>query len=280
MQTLLDSTPKPKGRPAFSSLHVVGPHADLQSSEAELTIQAVTAGSVTLGKEVHLHRLNKNVCCSGSSIPKPMDEYLAIFKTASDLLLKKADRSSLLIFVGWEDVAMDAYAAFIGMLPFRGIQVALLSRRQTYGDMLRFTTPSGTFNMDGLSAARMGKFTVHSVFGSNLPSKKIEQAVDPWTPVDVRGVAEESDDIVKIPFKIGGLELPMLTHNGKYEDALAAFADLLAAKYPKGFTPIVSVGETCDALGYGQDMLDALGQTNGLLFTHKSGETYKVCCEM
>merc|ERR1712062_164610 len=34
-------------------------------------------------------------------------------------------------------------------------------------------------------------------------------------------------------------------------------------------------GETCDALGYGQDMVDFLGQIDHYLFTHISGETHK-----
>ena len=71
-------------------------------------------------------------------------------------LLSKADRASILVFVGWEISQMDAYAAFIGMLPFR-VQVALLSRRSNYGDMVHFTTSSGTFDMDGLTATRMEK---------------------------------------------------------------------------------------------------------------------------
>ena len=101
-----------------------------------------------------------------------MEEYNAIFETASSLLLSTADRASILIFVGWENSQMDAYAAFIGMLPFRGVQVALLLRRSNYGDMFHFTTSSGTFDMDGLTAARIGKFSVHAIFGKlNLKEK-------------------------------------------------------------------------------------------------------------
>lgn len=270
VQTILDQTPKPKGRISFSSIHVVGPHECVKSSEAERTIEVLVNGAQALKKELHLHRLNEAGCKSTST---PMEEYNAIFEVASSLLLSKADRASLLVFVGWEDCQMDSYAAFIGMLPFRGIQVALLSRRETYGDMLRFTTPSGTFDMDGLTAARMGKFSVHAIFG-NLSPKLATEKVKTWLPVDITQ-EQGSTDVVEIPFKIGGLTLPMLTHNGPCVDALKSLANLLKDKYPKGFTPIVSCGETCDALGYGQDMLDALGQEDGMLFTHKSGETYK-----
>jgi len=270
VQTILDQTPKPKGRNSFSSIHVVGPHESVKSAEADRTIEVLVNGAQALKKELHLHRLNEAGCKFDST---PMDEYNTIFEVASSLLLKKADRASLLVFVGWEDWQMDCYAAFIGMLPFRGIQVALLSRRQTYGDMLRFTTPSGTFEIDGLTSARMGKFSVHALFG-NLSSRKASDKVKNWLPVDISR-EQGNSDVVEIPFKIGGLTLPMLTHNGSCENALESLADLLKDKYPKGFTPIVSCGETCDALGYGQDMLDALGQEDGMLFTHKSGETYK-----
>lgn len=57
----------------------------------------------------------------------PMDEYTTIFKLASSLLDAKADRASLLIFVGSSNISLDSFAAFVGMLPFRGIQVALLT---------------------------------------------------------------------------------------------------------------------------------------------------------
>jgi 3-dehydroquinate synthetase len=270
VQNILDNTPKPKGRNAFTSIHVVGPHESVASLEAEKSIDAITKGSKTLHKEMHLHRLNKAGCKSNSTA---MEEYNTIMEAASSLLLAKADRASILIFVGWEDSKMDAYAAFIGMLPFRGVQTAVLTRRESYGDMLRFTTPSGSFDIDGLTAARMGKFSVHSIFGG-LATKKVNEKVKTWMPVDISSEQGKSD-VIEIPFKIGGLALPMLTHNGSCESALVSLANLLKEKYPKGYTPIVSVGETCDALGYGQDMLDALGQEDGMLFNHKSGETYK-----
>lgn len=291
LQIIIDRTPKPKGRLTFSSIHVVGPSELVNSFEAEFTIGTLIRGAKLLNQEMHVHRLPENVCCLPSQTPTstsgcaadngtatPMEEYNAIFEVASSLLVQKADRASLLIYVGWNDIAMDSYAAFIGMLPFRGIQVACITRRSLYGEMLQFRTKSGTFDMDGLTAARMGKFTVHSMFGPNCNSKSFSERVKEWNPIEIASaVTEDYPQAVKIPFKIGGLELPMLTHNGLYEEALRAFANLLESKYPKGYTPIVSVGETCDALGYGQDMLDALEQQDGLLFSHKSGETYKVC---
>lgn len=270
VQKILDTTPKPKGRNAFTSIHVVGPPECVRSDIAEETILTLQTGSAALKKELHLHRLNKEGCKLNAS---PMEEYNAIFETASSLLMSKADRASILIFVGWENVAMDSYAAFIAMLPFRGIQCAIISRRTTYSNLLHFATPSGTFVFDALTAARMGKFSVHSIFGA-LRSKQFCEKVNRWCPVDI-SAAEDEESIAKLPFKIGGLTLPMLTHNGSCEEALYFFSELLNERFPQGYTPIVSCGETCDALGYGQDMLDALDQDDSLLFSHKSGETYK-----
>ena len=270
VETILNSTPKPKGRNAFTSIHIVGPPVEVQSKAAESTISTIQSGASMLNKENHLHRLNMDGC---RPLATPLQEYNTIFEAASSLLLSKADRASLLIFVGWENVAMDAYAAFIAMLPFRGVQCAIISRRQSYGNLLRLQTPSKTFDFDALTAARMGKFSVHAVYGQ-LPSKKLSSAVEKWSPVDIS--SQEADgSVVKIPFKIGGLSLPMLTHNGSCDEALYSLSELLKDRYPGGYTPIVSCGETCDALGYGQDMLDALDQDDGFLFAHKSGETYK-----
>lgn len=202
-----------------------------------------------------------------------LDEYKAIFEVASQLLVSKANRASLLLYVGCEKTHMDSYAAFVGMLPFRGIQVALISRRNTYGELLNYSTPSQTFNIDGLLPARMGKFNVHIVFG-HLNSILVSDYVRVWDPIDITHEKKEKD-VTNIPFKVGGLELPMLTHNGSFHHALRTLARLLIRKYPNGYTPIVSCGETCDALGYAQDMLDFVGQPDGYLFNHKSGETHK-----
>ena len=52
----------------------------------------------------------------------------------------------------------------------------------------------------------------------------------------------------------------MLTHNGCYAASLEALAALLASRHGDDYFPIVSCGETCDALGYGQDILAACAQ--------------------
>ncbi len=270
VERIMSKTPLPKGRDAFSSIHVVAPPLSVKSEIAERTIKTIEKGSLELNREMHLHRLNEVGC---KPVTTAMEEYNTIFEVASSLLMAKADRASLLIFVGWENVAMDAYAAFIAMLPFRGIQCAIITRRESYRNMLHYSTRSGTFVFDGLTAARMGKFSVHSIFGP-LPSKSFSNGVNEWCPVDVSSALEE-EGVTLLPFKIGGLNLPMLTHSGSCEEALYCLSELLKDRFPDGYTPIVSCGETCDALGYGQDLLDALDQDEGLLFAHRSGETYK-----
>jgi 3-dehydroquinate synthetase len=199
-----------------------------------------------------------------------MAEYEAVFETASSLLMAKADRASLMLFVGSDDTTLDVYAALIALLPFRGIQVALLSQRVEYGDLFHQATPSGVFELDARQAARMGMFPLHAVFGA-LPSTTFEAPVRGWAPVQV----PQQPGMVPLPFKIGGLTLPMVTHNGTYDEALDRLGRTLGAHYPQGYYPIVSCGETCDALGYGWDLLQALQQPRGFYYTHKSGETYK-----
>jgi len=67
----------------------------------------------------------------------------------------------------------------------------------------------------------------------------------------------------------------MVSHNAEYSEALCALASTVKSHFAENsFFPIVSCGESCDALGYGQDVLDSMGLP-GFLFTHRSGETYK-----
>ena len=41
VQKILDETPNPKGRNAFTSIHVVGPAKSVHSEQAEKTIEAI-----------------------------------------------------------------------------------------------------------------------------------------------------------------------------------------------------------------------------------------------
>ena len=149
---------------------------------------------------------------------------------------------------------------------------------------LRLSTPSGTFVVDANNAARMGMYPVSAVYGP-MKSRVIEITVETWKPIEVP--MDTPENIAFLPFKIGGLRLPMFTHNGDYEEALARFGATVREYYASqnrqsvefgsgnSFFPIVSCGETCEALGYGADVLDSIGATEGYLFTHKSTETYK-----
>lgn len=289
VRKILTTTPKPKGRYAFSNIHLVGPSAKLQDAQAEHTIQTILDGSSANGIKCTLHRLNHEACVSPKSGvactgEQAMLEYNTIFQMASSMLLHKADRASLLLYVGWStsDATLDAYAAFIGMLPFRGVSTALISRvkRSSVQEFTRVCTPSATFVYDGINAARMGKYPISTIYSPHADVSHGPKTCDvqPWNPIGT-STTEQDEEVIRIPFKIGGLALPMLTHNGSYHSAIQAFAELLEARYPKGYTPIVSCGETVDALGYGQDMLSALegvdGANDGMLFVHKSGETYK-----
>eukprot|EP00656_Telonema_subtile_P013409 TRINITY_DN16814_c0_g1_i1.p1 TRINITY_DN16814_c0_g1~~TRINITY_DN16814_c0_g1_i1.p1 ORF type:complete len:681 (+),score=172.11 TRINITY_DN16814_c0_g1_i1:469-2511(+) len=211
-----------------------------------------------------------------------MEEYSSIFKVTCDLILLKADRASLVVFIGTEEAEFDFYAALIGMLPFRGLSTALVTQKKSYGDMLTYRSPSSVFEVEGSNAARMGMFPIKAVFGP-LHDKNLVQAIDEWVPVDITPYINHEDQAahpaVNLPFKIGALTLPMLTHNGTYQNSIQALGSLLSAQYSQlyggGFFPIVSCGETCDSLGYGLDILEACNQKHGFYYYHKSGETYK-----
>lgn len=269
LSLILDNTPKPKGKTCFSSVHIVVPPKEHYPASIGCKVKAMQKEAQELGRAFVTHELPIEAYSE-----EAMKEYNAIFAVGYSLILEQADRASLLIFVGSDDTRTDAFAAVIAMLPFRGVQVALLSQREDYGNLLHFTTPSGAFDINAAQSARMGMFPMAAVYGS-LPSKNFEVTVEDWTPVNTGILLEKDKLTTELPFKIGGLTLPMITHSAEYETALAGFAELLGNKYPNGYIPIVFCGETCDALGYGSDLLDACRQDDSLYFTHKSGETYK-----
>ena len=279
LREILRCTPLPKGTARFSSIHVVAPPESVGCAAAERAVRALRAGASSpreRRRELHVHRLPE--CCRAEP-PSATAEYRAIFCVASDLVLAKADRASLVIFVGWDEPRFDFYAAAIGMLPFRGLSTALLTRRLSYGDLTAFRSPSSVFEIRGANAARMGMFPIKAVFGP-LPGRAVGTAIEEWAAVDISPFVGHDDQAahptVELPFKIGALTLPMLTHNGPYRRAVEALGALLCARFRAGFFPIVSCGETCDALGYGRDILAACGQqAGGYYFTHRSGEAHK-----
>lgn len=141
-------------------------------------------------------------------------------------------------------------------------------------------TPSSVFRVDAHQAARMGLFPVCALFGG-LESKSFQVVVDEWNPMSTAKTIENAPhEAIPLPFKIGGLVLPMLNHNASYDEALRGLKLTIESHYAgsSGFFPIVSCGETCDALGYGSDILDMLteeSERQGYYFTHKSGENNK-----
>lgn len=277
---VLASTPLPVGKDKFSSVHVVAPPVSVKCAVAEGIVASLQGAAGSVQKEVRVHRLPES--CTKVD---PMAEYTAVFETTSQLLLAKADRASLIIYVGWEDVRYDFYASIIGMLPFRGVTTAIITQRAEYGDLLTPASPSGVFAITGANAARMGMFPLKAAFGP-LASTAFTKTIADWTPVDLAPVHENEDPrhaSVHLPFKIGALTVPMLTHNGAYKDAVDGLGQLLEEHYGEDYLPIVSCGETNDALGYGQDILDNLraraaakGRAlDGYYFHHPSGESHK-----
>lgn len=150
-----------------------------------------------------------------------------------------------------------------------------------YGNLASIVTPSEVFRVDANNAARMGLFPICAIYGV-LESMDLEIIVDTWKPMSMTETLSESPgEATALPFKIGGLVLPMLNHNATYNDALCALSQLIERHYATtgdDFLPIVSCGETCDALGYGSDILETLTENDkrrGFYFTHKSGENNK-----
>eukprot|EP01063_Lacrimia_lanifica_P002410 TRINITY_DN1126_c0_g1_i1.p1 TRINITY_DN1126_c0_g1~~TRINITY_DN1126_c0_g1_i1.p1 ORF type:complete len:792 (+),score=422.84 TRINITY_DN1126_c0_g1_i1:74-2449(+) len=249
-------TPKPKGRDNFSSFHVIH--------------RGAGATAVVADARCHVYELPE-------THGDPVAEYNAIFAITSELVLKGADRASLLVYVGQEGGAEDGFGAFFGMLPFRGVQLAMVTRRGEYGNPLRMSTPSGCFVCDTEDTARMGMYPVKAMFGP-LAGREFRATIAPWRPVDIDHTA--SAELTRLPFKIGGLDLPMLTHDGSYEDGVAMLADALVRHYADdaaSIFPVVSCGETVDAIGYGWDVQQGLAARGheGYYFAHRSGETYK-----
>jgi len=276
LATVMAKTPLPKGRDAFTSIHVIAPPLAVEDDTAEICVSSIMGDKMDIPKVCH--RLNS---ASVNTMASAMDEYESIFTMGERLILEGADRATLVIFVGWEDherTGGDFYAALIGMLPFRGLNVALLTQRKSYHDLLKYASPSGVFRIDAGDSARMGMFPLKAVFGP-LPDKVIKKNIGTWKNIKTSKYVDHRDQVAHpttpIPFKIGGLTLPMLTHNGSYDNSLASLSDMLSTHYDAGYFPIVSSGETCDALGYGPDVLEALNQPYGYYFTHKSGESYK-----
>ena len=164
LSNVIERTPKPKGKACFSSVHVV---CAQPGGMPAAVARCLDKDAELLGMGCEQYTLPRDATAGD-----PMREWAAIFELASSLILRHADRASLVVFVGGDDPKADAFAAFIGMLPFRGLATALLSQHAGYDDALRCETPSTVFEVDARQGARMGMYPLSSVFGP-LGSKDI-----------------------------------------------------------------------------------------------------------
>eukprot|EP00308_Calcidiscus_leptoporus_P024742 CAMPEP_0119401708 /NCGR_PEP_ID=MMETSP1334-20130426/142511_1 /TAXON_ID=127549 /ORGANISM="Calcidiscus leptoporus, Strain RCC1130" /LENGTH=608 /DNA_ID=CAMNT_0007425631 /DNA_START=51 /DNA_END=1875 /DNA_ORIENTATION=+ len=308
---IVAQTPKPKGHARFSTIEVVtcgGASSDgTHALSASLLEDARPTLEAQLRCPVRFHQL----AATGAD---PVREWSAIFELETRMMLLKANRQSLVVWVGCAaQPELDGFAGFIGMLPFRGIAVALVSgataaypdpsasfagfigmlpfrgiavalvsgATAAYPDPFRYATPSGVLAHDSHDPVRMGLCPVKALFGP-LPDRSFTAPLAPWRPMFLEPSA--GAPMTLLPFKIAGLSLPMITYTGQYDDGIAALAAHITAFYGRGggggtptaatpFFPIVSCGETVDRLGYADDLLRALG--GGFYFSHRSGETYK-----
>jgi 3-dehydroquinate synthetase len=264
MDTLLDTTPLPKGSFSFSSVHMV---------------VADGVGAKNMAERLQSQRCAQQKQISLYSWPAldrddVAGEYEAIFQITSDIVLNGANRESLLVFVAESGDATElAIATMLGMLPFRGMQVAFLSPCKYYVDpTASLRTPSGLFEYNAAQPARMARNPIAAIFGP-LPDRTFTCHMDSWSPLKPAPLPEEKP----APFKIGALELPMVTFEGKYAAGVDRLASLLIAHFGQDFFPVVAAGQTVHGLGYAKDISAALEKSNvpGYYFTHASGESFK-----
>lgn len=265
---LLEQTPLPDGASSFSSMHL----AVAPGARAARLADGLSSSGEAL---IRTHRYQWPATASAAA------EYEALFEIASQIILDGADRASLLVFVagpesetGLTSSEQLAIASLLGMLPFRGIQAAIVqggSAELPADPFQVLRTPSGLFEYSSGQPARLGRPPLAAVFSSQ-PSRTLTQPLAPWEPVHV--TASESERL--IPFKIGGLKLPMVAHEGRYEDGITRLVQVLEAFCRPNTFPVVAVGQTCDALGYGADIFAALTRDrDGYYFVHPSGESEK-----
>jgi len=263
LERIAKLTPKPKGNERFSSIEVV--HAGGPVAERLLAAPRIDASC-----PVRVYELPETRC-------EPAAEFKAIFELEEAMMLQRASRQSLIVWVGRPDrPELDGFAGFLGMLPFRGVHVALVSPcAEAHPDPFRYSTPSGVIEHDATDPARMGKCAIAALFGP-LPSRTFTSKLGRWNPICIQPAAGEP--MTRLPFKIAGLPLPLITYTGDYDSGVEELAARVAGAYPAGrLLPIVSCGETVDRLGYAFDVLQALARRGhrGYYFTHRSGETHK-----
>lgn len=261
-ETLLKKTPLPKAAAEFSSIHVV----QTSGVSAKIAAAQVKNSAAKIGKPCVVH--------DWPALPSDAKaEFDALYALGSDLILKGANRATLLVFVGAGTPGEMALAVILAMLPFRGIQLAYVTPAEDYENPLEvLTSPSGVFEYHAAQPERMGRAALAAIFGP-LEDRTFRKALDEWKPLRPDSHAEEKP----APFKIGALDLPMVTFEGDYSAGIERLATLLVNHYGSDLFPVVSVGETGDSLGYGDDLLEALASKDcpGYYFSHASGETCK-----
>eukprot|EP00746_Dinoflagellata_sp_MGD_P156731 gnl/MRDRNA2_/MRDRNA2_85951_c0_seq2.p1 gnl/MRDRNA2_/MRDRNA2_85951_c0~~gnl/MRDRNA2_/MRDRNA2_85951_c0_seq2.p1 ORF type:complete len:929 (+),score=198.54 gnl/MRDRNA2_/MRDRNA2_85951_c0_seq2:92-2878(+) len=263
-ELLLRKTPLPKGAASFSSVHIVTDPSEWGESAG----QRLSKDLSKLGRACHVYHWPQ------LEVNDVKGEYDAIFRIGSDILLNGADRTSLMVFMAQNGSSSEmAIAAMISMLPFRGMQAAFVTQDARYVDPLGvLRTRSGLFEYGATEPQRMGRPPLAAVFGP-LCSRTFSQPLRQWEPVQMQQGPQEKP----APFKIGGLELPMVTFEGAFEAGVERLANLLIAHFGSSLFPVVAVGETGDAIGYGSDILSALAASGcpGHYFAHRSGESFK-----
>ena len=110
LSLLVKKTPLPKGRDAFSGVHIIAPPLVVEDDRAEASISSLLADkSCSLPKIVH--RLSSQ---AASTVSSAIAEYESIFAVGESLLLEGADRATLVVFVGWEVSLGNLMKDFVG----------------------------------------------------------------------------------------------------------------------------------------------------------------------
>ena len=80
LKRIVKQTPLPKGKNAFSSIHVIAP-ADAKEKVSQAIVATLRKGNEEeVKKELHVHDLNFKPTTSKNA--NPMDEYAAVFTVA------------------------------------------------------------------------------------------------------------------------------------------------------------------------------------------------------
>ena len=114
---IFEKTPKPKGRTNFSTVHIVAPTGGLLETVAEAQLVSLKRQCDVMEKTFHVHRFN--FTSAASNLGDPLWEFNAILRLHRNFLCKPIEL--LVVYVGAQDAKFDCFAAFIGMLPFRGV---------------------------------------------------------------------------------------------------------------------------------------------------------------